>query len=208
MAVGVGEFEAAVRRTVFNGADGETVGLPLVVDRVQIVHHEIPHRWPGRSVLGVVPYSQVCPAAHFEHGELLVQLDRSHADLFIEVCCRYRVRAVQYHVAGPDRRAGIRRLGHGATLLRSRRHEDQSLTCVRLDLKPTCLGLWRPRRLFMTWQGMELLHRGEVVADGPVFGNSAVLQAKHVGSFGRDVAGGWCGYAAETPRAPVPSRTP
>jgi hypothetical protein len=48
-------------------------------------------------------------------------------------------------------------------------------------LNAAFLGLRRLRRLFMTWQDVELLHHGEVVADGPVFGNSAVLQAKHVG---------------------------
>jgi hypothetical protein len=68
---------------------------------------------PGADVLRVVSDGQVCPAAHFEHSEALVHLDRAHADLFIEARCRGGVTATQSHVAGPDRRTGIRCLAHG-----------------------------------------------------------------------------------------------
>lgn len=66
----------------------------------------------------------------------------------------------------------------------------------RLRCDPTCSSLFR------NWQYAELLHHGEIVADGPVLGYPAIFQAEHVGQLGGDVAGTRRGQTAEARRAP------
>ena len=147
VAVWVGHLKPAMGRFVDDVGHGDLFRLPLVMDEVDVVHHQVPTDRSGGNLLGVGPDHQVGSAPHLKGGEMFHHGDAAHSDPFVEACRCRDVGRVNDDMASPDEGSIVRCFGHGG-------HANAADIRVIPDGHTDC-----------AWQGQET-----VSIAGPAFG--------------------------------------